>query len=99
MVKDSGCAGIVCSGHEVSRIREMFGRDFITVVPGVRPLWSLIKGDDQSRIVTPREAAMKGADYIVVGRPIRDAKDPVEAVKMIKDEVNSAIEKNQLPHR
>ena len=90
MVKDAGCSGIVCSGHEVSRIKELFGTEFITVVPGVRPLWSLVKGDDQSRIVTPRDAAQKGADYIVVGRPIRDARDPVEAVRMIQDEITSA---------
>lgn len=90
MVKDAGGAGVVCSGHEVSKIKELFGEDFITVVPGVRPLWSLVTGDDQSRIVTPRDAAIKGADYIVVGRPIRDAKDPVEAAKMIQAEMDDA---------
>ena len=87
MVKDAGCAGIVCSGHEISEIRGRLGKDFIIVVPGVRPIWSLVKGDDQSRIVTPRDAALKGADYIVVGRPIRDAKDHVEAARNIQFEM------------
>ncbi|MCC7201294.1 MAG: orotidine-5'-phosphate decarboxylase [Nitrospirae bacterium] len=89
MAKESGCAGIVCSGHEISIIRENLGRDFIIVAPGVRPSWSLIPGDDQKRVVTPADAARLGSDYIVVGRPIRDAKDPVEAaVKIVEEMVN-----------
>lgn len=88
MARDAGCAGVVCSGLELPLIREQFGKELITVVPGVRPLWSLVGGDDQSRIVTPRDAALRGADYIVVGRPIRDAKDPVGAVEKILDEIN-----------
>ncbi|OGW55085.1 MAG: orotidine 5'-phosphate decarboxylase [Nitrospirae bacterium RIFCSPLOWO2_02_42_7] len=90
MARDTGCSGIVCSGLEIIDIREQFGRDFITVVPGVRPLWSLVIGDDQRRIVTPRDAAIHGADYIVIGRPIRDAKDPVEAAQKILSEIESA---------
>jgi len=58
------------------------------VTPGVRPAWSLIPGDDQKRIVTPRDAARLGADYVVVGRPIRDAKDPVEATLKIIEEIS-----------
>jgi len=87
MAKDAGCAGVVCSGLELSLIREQFGRGLMTVVPGVRPLWSLVEGDDQRRVVTPRDAALRGADYIVVGRPVRDAKDPVEAVEKILKEI------------
>lgn len=89
MAKESGCAGIVCSGHEISIIRENLGRDFIIVTPGVRPSWSLIPGDDQKRVVTPADAARLGADYIVVGRPIRDAKDPVEATVKIVEEMKN----------
>lgn len=86
MAKASGCAGIVCSGHEISVIREHLGSEFIVVTPGVRPAWSPIPGDDQKRIVSPRDAARLGADYIVVGRPIRDANDPAEAaVKIIEE--------------
>lgn len=91
MAKDAGCAGVVCSGLEISDIRKHFGNGFITVVPGVRPLWSLVEGDDQRRIVTPRDAASRGADYIVVGRPIRDAKDPVEAAKRILSESGNRL--------
>ena len=89
MAKASGCAGIVCSGQEISVIREHLGREFIVVTPGVRPVWSLIPGDDQKRIVKPRDAARLGADYIVVGRPIRDSKDPVEAAVKIIEEMKN----------
>ncbi|MCC6544746.1 MAG: orotidine-5'-phosphate decarboxylase [Nitrospirae bacterium] len=88
MAKASGCAGIVCSGQEISVIREHLGRDLTVVTPGVRPVWSLIPGDDQKRIVTPRDASRLGSDYIVVGRPIRDAKDPVEATVKIIEEIS-----------
>jgi len=88
MAKDAGCAGVVCSGLELPLIREHFGRGLMTVVPGVRPLWSLVEGDDQRRVVTPRDAALRGADYIVVGRPVRDAKDPVAAVEKILEEIH-----------
>lgn len=87
MAKDAGCAGVVCSGLEISDIRERFGKEFITVVPGVRPLWSLVEGDDQKRIVSPRDAAIRDANYIVVGRPIRDTKDPAEAAMRILSEI------------
>lgn len=87
LAKESGCGGIVCSGHEIAIIRENLGKDFIVVTPGVRPAWSLIPGDDQKRIVTPADAARLGADYIVVGRPIRDARDPAEATVRIIEEM------------
>ena len=89
MAKASGCAGVVCSGHEIADIREHSGKEFIIVTPGIRPVWSIIPGDDQKRIVTPGDAAKLGADYIVVGRPIRDAKDPVEAAKKILNEIEN----------
>ena len=92
--KRSGCAGVVCSGKEVKAIKEKFGNDFIVVAPGVRPSWSKISNDDQARITTPHEAISDGADYIVVGRPIRDAGDPLEAAKKIADEIAKALEKS-----
>jgi orotidine-5'-phosphate decarboxylase len=89
--KISGCDGVVCSGREVKAIKEKFGNDFIVVVPGVRPSWSKVSGDDQSRITTPHEAITDGADYLVIGRPIRDADDPKEAAKKIADEIADAL--------
>ncbi len=89
--KKSGCDGVVCSGKEVKAIKEKFGNDFIVVVPGVRPSWSKISNDDQSRITTPHEAINDGADYLVIGRPIRDAGDPADAAKKIADEIAKAL--------
>ena len=92
LAKEVGCHGVVCSGHEVKRIKEEVGEDFIAVVPGIRPEWSVSK-DDQKRVVSPKDAILKGADYIVVGRPIRNAKDPKAAAEKIIEEINSAINK------
>lgn len=91
MAKAYGAAGIVCSGEEVEDIRKEFGKDFLTIVPGIRPTWSVVKGDDQSRITTPAQAISRGADYIVVGRPIRDAADPAEAADRIAEEIGSVL--------
>ena len=91
IAKSAGCAGVVCSGLEASFVRKEFGNDFIIVTPGIRPSWSVIKNDDQQRIVTPSDAIKAGADYIVVGRPIRTAKDPVDAVKRIEKEIEEAL--------
>lgn len=68
-----GCDGVVSSGVEARALREAIGPGFLIVSPGIRPLES---ADDQRRVVTPREAFENGADYIVVGRPIRAAADP-----------------------
>lgn len=94
MAKEAGCTGVVCSGNEVKSIKEQFGKRFIAVTPGIRPLWDKIRNDDQTRIVTPAEAIQNGADYIVVGRPIRDAVDPPAAAKRIADEIASILEKH-----
>ncbi len=88
--KEVGCHGVVCSGHEIKRIKQELGEDLIVVVPGIRPKWAVSK-DDQKRVVTPRDAIMSGADYIVVGRPIRNAKDPKKAASKIVDEIYKAI--------
>ncbi len=73
---EAGCAGVVCSGHEVQAVKEEFGMDLLVVTPGIRPEWGEVSKDDQRRIVTPYQAVRNGADYIVVGRPIRAATDP-----------------------
>ena len=91
IAKEAGCHGVVCSGKEVAQVKQEMGRDFIAITPGIRPKWSLVVGDDQKRIVTPADAVGDGADYIVIGRPIRDAEDPAEAAKMVADEISSAL--------
>lgn len=89
MAKEAGCHGVVCSGLEVGMIRRELGPELIAVTPGIRPAWSVVTQDDQKRIVTPADAVKNGADYIVVGRPIRDAKNPADAAKRVADEIAS----------
>ncbi|MBI5809661.1 MAG: orotidine-5'-phosphate decarboxylase, partial [Deltaproteobacteria bacterium] len=85
----SGCAGVVCSGHEANAVKQEFGADLIVVTPGIRS--SQDSAGDQKRVVTPYEAILNGADYIVVGRPIRNASDPVKAAMLIAGEVGQAM--------
>ena len=80
----AGCDGVVASGLEAARLRRELGKDFLVVVPGIRPRTDEIRNDDQKRVVTVEDAFMKGADYIVVGRPIRDAADPRQAAERIQ---------------
>ena len=89
MAKAAGCHGVVCSGLELAMIRRELGDELIVVTPGIRPTWSVVDQDDQKRIVTPADAVNNGADYIVVGRPIRDAKDPADAAKRVAEEIGS----------
>lgn len=86
----SGCAGVVCSGGELTRIREHLA-NVMTVVPGIRPADSVVSNDDQKRAMTPRKAIQAGADYLVVGRPIRDAADPKVAAQKIVQEISAAL--------
>jgi orotidine-5'-phosphate decarboxylase len=82
----SGMDGVVASPGEVGIIRSAVKKpDFIVVTPGVRPIGSPLF--DQKRVMTPREAILAGADYIVVGRPILDAPDPAQAAQQIIDEL------------
>ncbi|MBF0476415.1 MAG: orotidine-5'-phosphate decarboxylase [Deltaproteobacteria bacterium] len=87
----AGCAGVVCSGREVAGVRQEAGPNFITMVPGIRPGWEGGSSDDQKRIVTPAMAVRDGADYLVVGRPIRSAADPADAAKRIAEEIATAL--------
>ncbi len=85
MAKDSGLDGAVCSAREAEALRQALGPDFKLVTPGIRPGWAA--ADGQKRIATPAEALARGADYIVIGRPITAAPDPAMAVKRIADEL------------
>jgi len=91
MAKAGGCAGIVCSGQEVKIIKKTLGRDFIAVTPGIRPIWDDMKTNDQKRVVTPAIAVKNGSDYLVIGRPIRDANNPKDAALRIAGEIENAL--------
>ena len=91
VAKAAGCTGIVCSGREVKMIKKTLGRDFIAVTPGIRPVWDDIKTHDQKRVVTPDIAVKNGSDYLVIGRPIRDASNPKEAVLRIVKEIAAVL--------
>ena len=77
LTKDSGLAGIVCSGQEIQLVRNALGKDFVLMVPGIRPAGSDV--GDQKRVMTPKEALDAGATHLVIGRPITGAKDPAQA--------------------
>ncbi|MCP4348589.1 MAG: orotidine-5'-phosphate decarboxylase [Desulfobacterales bacterium] len=91
MARDAGCAGIVCSGLEVEMIKKKLGSNFIAVTPGIRPLRENMEKDDQQRVTTPARAVINGSDYLVIGRPIRDATDPKEAAIQIAKEIETVI--------
>lgn len=85
LTKKSGLDGVVCSAHEIEPIRKALGPDFMLVVPGIRPAGADLA--DQKRVMTPSDALKKGADILVIGRPIVAAKDPAAAAKIIADEI------------
>lgn len=98
LAQKAGLDGVVASPEEARAIRKACGKDFLIVVPGVRP--SVEGGsaraskrlkDDQARIATPAQAIRNGADYLVVGRPITAAPDPEAAARAILDEMGSAL--------
>lgn len=84
-----GCSGVVASAHEAGLLREKMGEGFFLVTPGIR-LANTKDRDDQRRIATPSYAISKGADYLVIGRPIRTAIDPLNTVKTIQAELEEA---------
>ena len=88
LAQESGLDGVVCSPHEVEELRRQCGADFKLVVPGIRPLWAA--AGDQKRVLGPAEAVAKGADWLVIGRPITSAADPVEAAQRINAELRDA---------
>ncbi|MFH1189159.1 MAG: orotidine-5'-phosphate decarboxylase [Candidatus Omnitrophota bacterium] len=87
LAKEAGLDGVVASPLEAKRLREAFGGDFLIVVPGIRPEWAA--SGDQKRFATPLEAVKAGADYIVVGRPITEARDRKEAARRILEEMTT----------
>jgi len=85
LAEASGLDGVVCSPREAAMLRQALGKDFKLVVPGIRPAGAA--GDDQKRVMTPREALAAGADYLVIGRPITAAADPADAARRIAAEL------------
>jgi len=85
LTQDCGLDGVVCSAQEAPALRAALGQNFSLVTPGIRPAGS--SKDDQSRIVTPAEALHRGASYLVIGRPITQAADPLNALQLIHAEI------------
>ena len=86
----AGCDGVVSSGLEVERLRREAPRELIAVTPGIRPVDNQSDAD-QKRVMTPTRALQAGADYLVIGRPIRDAADPHAAAEAIQCEIAQAL--------
>ncbi len=98
LAQDAGLDGVVASPQEVRAVRRACGKDFLIVVPGVRPQvgggptrGKRQKSDDQARVATPTEAIRDGADYLVMGRPITGAPDPESAARAIVEEIKAAL--------
>ena len=83
LAQEAGLDGVVCSAREIASVRAACGVDFLLVTPGIRPANS--ERGDQKRVLTPREALEAGASYLVVGRPITGATDPVKAAQTLFD--------------
>jgi orotidine-5'-phosphate decarboxylase len=82
---------VICSGLETQQIKEKLDRDFLAVTPGIRPAWTVTEKEDQQRITTPAQAVTAGADYLVIGRPIRDAENPKQAAARIAAEIENVL--------
>ena len=91
MAAECGLNGVVCSPRETAVVKQRLGPNFLAVTPGVRMPGPSAGQDDQRRVMTPVEAVRNGADYIVVGRPIRDAEDPPAAADQICREIATVL--------
>lgn len=86
LAKTAGLDGVVCSPQEIDLLRREFGPELVIVTPGIRPVWAAAQ--DQKRIMTPAEALAKGADYLVIGRPVTGAPEPGEAFARVAAEIS-----------
>lgn len=93
LAKNSGLSGVIAPDTDALKIKKALGNDFLVVCPAVRPTWAIV--NDQIRIVTPTDAIKAGADYMVIGRPIIQAKDPVGATKLIIAEIEEALKETE----
>jgi orotidine-5'-phosphate decarboxylase len=85
LAQANGMDGVVCSSQEIKAVREACGPEFVIMVPGIRPSWAV--ANDQKRVMTPKEAKAAGANFMVIGRPITESENPVEAARNIASEV------------
>jgi orotidine-5'-phosphate decarboxylase len=85
LTQNSGLAGVVCSAQEAQLLKQQLGSEFILVTPGIRPAFASV--GDQKRIMTPAQAIAAGSDYLVIGRPITQADDPMQALELIEAEL------------
>jgi len=88
LASSCGLDGVVCSALETSHLRQVMGKDFCLVTPGIRPLDASV--DDQQRVTTPSQAIANGADYLVIGRPITQAADPLAMLQRLHAEITPA---------
>lgn len=89
LAKKSGMDGVVASALEAAELRNSYGDDFILVTPGIRH--NLVITNDQKRVMTPSQAIFSGSNYLVIGRPITQVSNPVNALKIVNDEILSAL--------
>lgn len=89
LTQQSGLDGVVCSAHEALMLKQQFGKEFCLVTPGIRP--SFAAADDQKRVMTPAQAVAVGVDYMVIGRPITKAANPLAALQAIYQELNTPL--------
>jgi orotidine-5'-phosphate decarboxylase len=89
LASEAGLDGVVCSAQEATRLRAAIGPGFLLVTPGIRPAGSDV--GDQSRILTPAQAMAAGANYLVIGRPITQADDPIVALQQINAEITQSL--------
>lgn len=91
LARTAGLDGVVCSAQEALQLRLVCGSDFALVTPGIRPPGAA--SGDQKRVVTPGDAVRAGSDYLVIGRPVTRAADPLQALIAIEDEISRAVQK------
>jgi orotidine-5'-phosphate decarboxylase len=89
LARDSGLDGVVCSAQEAALLRKHCGNDFCLVTPGIRPAHASL--DDQSRVMTPHAAMQAGSSYLVIGRPVTQAANPLQALLDINQEIGGAV--------
>ncbi|HET7061553.1 MAG TPA: orotidine-5'-phosphate decarboxylase [Nitrosospira sp.] len=92
LARDCGLDGVVSSALEATELRKVIGNDFCLVTPGIRPAGT--SPDEQKRITTPGQAIKNGANYLVIGRPITQASDPVLVLQQLNDEIASLLRSN-----